>query len=93
MDIMSEENVDPQEPGKITGYRQVAQADIDLANEIKEVERVVGDLVKKVRDHNEERDNFDQWLTSDEFLDDGVKSLRTGFMYVVRSVFLPDTNL
>lgn len=65
---------------KITGYRQLSEADADLMNEIKSKGVELGDLVEKLRSI----DSLDQrWVSI------GATDLQTGLMALVRAVAQP----
>ena len=67
---------------KITGYRDLSQAEIDSMNEIKAQAVVLGALVTKLR----AVPNLDQrWVSL------GATDLQTGIMALVRSVAQPTT--
>lgn len=76
--------VDPQKPGTVTGYRSHPQELIDLVNQIKAKENELGKLFARLR----ERDDVDPRM-----LALGRTNLQQGFMWTVRSVFQPDSNL
>ncbi|MBB4935666.1 hypothetical protein F4561_006575 [Lipingzhangella halophila] len=75
---------DPQEPGKVTGYRHHPQDRIDLVNRIKAIENELGFLVAELN----ARDDIDK-----RALALGRTHLQTGFMWTVRAVFQPESNL
>ena len=65
---------------KITGYRQLSEAEADLMNEIKSKGVELGDLVEKLRSI----DSIDQrWVSI------GATDLQTGLMALVRAVAQP----
>jgi len=65
---------------KITGYRQLSEADADLMNEIKSKGVELGDLVEKLKSI----DSLDQrWVSI------GATDLQTGLMALVRAVAQP----
>ena len=65
---------------KITGYRQLSEADADLMNEIKAKGAELGDLVEKLRSI----ESIDQ-----RWVDIGATDLQTGLMALVRAVAQP----
>lgn len=75
--------VDPQTPGTVQGYKTQPQENVDLVNEIKAMETEVAILWKKVRAH-QGIDRRMHALARTHFED--------GFMWLVRSVFQPDTE-
>lgn len=65
---------------KITGYRQLSEAEADLMNEIKSKGVELGDLVERLRSI----DSLDQrWVSI------GATDLQTGLMALVRAVAQP----
>ena len=80
------EQLDPQKPGTITGYRKHDAETIATVNGIKDVENSLGELIHGLR--------FGGELTVDDDLAvEAIKVLRTGFMLLVRSIFQPDSKL
>lgn len=66
---------------KITGYRELDQAEIDLMNEIKEHGKALGDLVGRIRG----TDGVDpRWASI------GATHFQEGLMALTRSVARPD---
>ena len=67
---------------KITGYRQLSEAEAALMNEIKMKGVEMGELIEKLQD----TDGLDQrWVSI------GATDLQTGLMALVRSVAQPTT--
>ncbi|WWT39794.1 hypothetical protein [Microcystis phage Mwe-JY05] len=67
---------------KITGYRDLTQAEIDLMNEVKARGAELGELVDTIRAHP----GVDQrWASI------GATDLQTGLMALTRAVAKPDT--
>lgn len=67
---------------QISGYRELAQEEIDIMNAIKRVGESVGVVVRNLRDH----EGIDQrWVSI------GATDLQKGFMALVRSVAKPET--
>ena len=65
---------------KLTGYRQLSEAEADLINQIKAAGEGLGQLVDALRGS----DRFDQrWVSI------GATDLQTGIMALVRSVAQP----
>lgn len=83
-DNPQQEPVDPQKPGTVTGYRQHPQELIDLVNRIKAKENELGSLIVELR----EREDVDLRM-----LALGRTNLQQGFMWTVRAVFQPDSDL
>lgn len=75
--------VDPQKPGTITGYRTHSQDEIDLVNDVKACENGVGEICQRVAAY----DGVDL-----DMVRDAQHHLQTGFMWLVRAVFQPDTT-
>ena len=67
---------------KISGYRELSQAEIDKMNLIKELAEKCGDLVKFLDD----MPNADK-----RWLEIGKTDLQKGFMGLVRSIAKPET--
>ena len=67
---------------KITGYRELSQAEIDLMNEIKAKGEELGSLVDKLKasDSTDKR-----WVSI------GTTDLQTGLMALTRAVAKPST--
>ena len=90
---------------KIKGYRDLSQLEIDLMNEIKSKGEDLSGLIEKVqalRDeqftklHDLEIDRTDgigqsEIADSQEALDNAQYNLKTGIMWLVRSVALPQS--
>lgn len=67
---------------KISGYRELSQAEIDLMNEIKTKGTELGELVNKLRS----AEGLDQrWVSI------GATDFQTGLMALVRAVAQPTT--
>lgn len=67
---------------KISGYRELSQAEIDLMNEIKTKGAELGELVVKLRS----AEGLDQrWVSI------GATDFQTGLMALVRAVAQPTT--
>lgn len=74
---------------KITGYRDLSQAEIDLMNEIKAEGEVIAKLCLKVRG---QRDAINNYPTTDmRWLSIAETHLQQGIMALVRSVAKPTT--
>lgn len=81
--------VDPQAPGKVTGYKQHDQYTVDAVNQIKSTENLLGDLVEAIR-----RDASHGMLPLDfEMCSDAVRQIQLGYMLLVRSIFQPESRL
>lgn len=67
---------------KISGYRELSEAEISMMNQIKELGSALGSIV----DHLESMDSIDKrWLSI------GKTDLQKGIMSLVRSVAQPTT--
>lgn len=80
---------------KITGYRELTQAEIDLMNEIKEKGKELSALVDKVNlvNSNEDDEAFMEQVTvSKAFRSSAIAAtdLQTGLMWLTRAVAKPD---
>lgn len=88
------EKVDPQEPGKVSGYKTHEQSKIDLVNKIKDMENQVGELMNEVQLYlDNEEEGYDQWCEGDALLNRGMQDIQVGFMQVVRALFRPVSKL
>lgn len=70
---------------KITGYRELSEAEIALMNEVKDLAAEVGDLIESLR-RDADGAGFDQRAVSI-----AATELQTGFMWLVRSIARPET--
>jgi hypothetical protein len=68
---------------RITGYRELDQAEIELMNQIKAKAAEVGDLVNRIGAHANDPDR--RWLSI------GTTHLQQGFMALTRAVAQPTT--
>lgn len=68
---------------RISGYRELSESEIDLMNQAKSLEEQAGDLVRRLEAQGVDK----RWLNI------GRTDLQKGFMAVVRSITLPDSNL
>lgn len=70
---------------KITGYRELNEAEVALMNEAKDLGANVGDLIDSLkRDPNGE--GFDQRAVAI-----AATHLQTGFMWLIRAIARPET--
>lgn len=99
LDISMSNSVNPQEPGKVTGYRNVPQASLDLVNKLKAKEQELAELHTEV--HNYILDNVLREESLDpgfdigeslEYLANGKANLIQGFMWTVRGLMLPKSG-
>ncbi|CAB4188134.1 hypothetical protein UFOVP1165_27 [uncultured Caudovirales phage] len=71
---------------KITGYRDLSQAEIDLMNECKALAAQCGDMIAKLRAIPQNPDPLDQrWISI------GATHLQEGWMAVIRGIAQPTT--
>lgn len=80
---------------KITGYRQLTQAEMDLMNEAKALAVQCGNLISKLRNH-EDLDSIDgiqapKMKLDQRWISIGATDLQTGFMAVIRGIAQPTT--
>lgn len=69
---------------KVTGYRQLSEAEVALMNEGKALAEQVGAFVEKLKVHQEIK--LDQrWISI------GATQLQQGFMAVIRGIAQPTT--
>lgn len=69
---------------KITGYRELTQADIDLMNKIKAMSAEVGVLVDELKDLRVNSAIDQRWVAI------GATNLQQGFMALTRAVAKPE---
>lgn len=74
---------------KITGYRDLSQAEIDLMNEGKALAQQVGEFIEKL-DKAEFAETIEQ-VPDGRWLSIGKTDLQKGFMAVIRSIAKPTT--
>lgn len=79
---------------KITGYRQLSQAEVDLMNEGKALAQQVGAFVEKLRKHHDSKggtcDGTELHLDQ-RWISIGATQLQQGFMAVIRGIAQPST--
>lgn len=83
------QQLDPQAPGKVTGYRTHDQFSIDTVNSIKETENMLGELLDSIREAAQQG-LIDMDHDMAHF---AVLQIQTGYMWLVRSIFQPDSKL
>lgn len=87
---------------KVTGYRQLTEAEVELMNEAKSLAEQCGAFIEKLRKHPSTRpgqvpglvgDDFGQFLPSldQRWISIGATDLQRGFMSVVRGIAQPTT--
>lgn len=87
---------------KIKGYRELSQEEVDLMNRIKEKGNEIGSLIQELRDLRESQSdhlvcgsivnvNHGQIADSVRAMDLAEDQLKTGVMWLVRAVALPET--
>jgi hypothetical protein len=78
-------DVDPQEPGTVTGYRKHTQQEVDVVNTNKGMENDLGLWLKQLRTDVPDADP--RWLAL------ARTHFQEGFMALNRAVFRPDSEL
>ena len=78
---------------KISGYRELDQAEIDLMNEIKTLGEEIGSVVEKLERTTIIRDsiNTGEPLFDQRWVEEGKMELQKGIMALIRSVAKPST--
>lgn len=81
---------------KITGYRQLSEAEVALMNEGKALAEKCGDYIEKLRLHQDEhgtRVNDQRILPAldQRWISIGATDLQRGFMAVIRGIAQPTT--
>ncbi len=78
---------------KISGYRELDQAEIDLVNEVEQMAEEVGSLVERLERTTIIRDsvNTNEPMFDQRWVDIGKTDLQTGFMALVRSIAKPES--
>ena len=74
---------------KISGYRDLTQAEIDLMNKLKEMEGAIGDLLRGVEAQTEIAADREagRWVAL------ARTNLETGMMYAIKAVARPTNGL
>lgn len=75
---------------KITGYRQLSQAEVDLMNEGKALAEQVGAWIEKLRSMGQKTEEVSTGLDQ-RWVSIGATSLQQGFMAVIRGIAQPTT--
>jgi len=78
---------------KITGYRQLSEAEVALMNEGKALAEQCGTYVAKLRTHQGQRtsDSPPALLLDQRWISIGATDLQRGFMAVIRGIAQPTT--
>jgi hypothetical protein len=80
---------------KITGYRQLSEAEVALMNEGKALAQQVGAFIDKLRTHKGtpcvEGDNRSDPALDQRWISIGATQLQQGFMAVTRGIAQPST--
>lgn len=85
-----------QQP-KITGYRQLSYAEVELMNEGKALAEACGAYIEKLRLHGPQRPANDVYIAPLEpqldqrWISIGATQLQQGFMAVIRGIAQPTT--
>lgn len=95
---MRKHNVDTFTQPKITGYRQLSEAEAALMNEGKELAEKVGAFVAKLRTHPDAsraqlapQTNLSLTPLDQRWVSIGATDLQKGFMAVIRGIAQPTT--
>lgn len=72
-------------PLPVTGYTPQPPLKVEAVNRSKELENRLGDFIASLRNSSVEVD--------EDMIGEAVRHLRTGFMYLNRAVFQPETRL
>lgn len=85
-------NIDYLIQPKITGYRQLSQAEVDLMNEGKALAEACGVYIAKLRTYMPQpvNERFEGCLDQ-RWIDIGATDLQRGFMAVIRGIAQPTT--
>ena len=67
---------------KITGYRELSQAEIDLMNKVKQLGNEISGIVQQLKDEDS---------TDKRWVSIGTTDMQTGLMALVRSIAKPTT--
>ena len=80
---------------KITGYRQLSEAEVALMNEGKALAEQCGAYVAKLRCHKDcvraQGDNRDEPPLDQRWISIGATDLQRGFMAIIRGIAQPTT--
>ena len=78
---------------KITGYRQLTEAEVALMNEGKALAEKCGEYIAKLRQHTgQATSDSDPALSLDQrWISIGATDLQRGFMAVIRGIAQPST--
>lgn len=82
---MTDQQIDRQTPGTITGYRKHSQDQIDQVNRNKDFENKLGDLIQEIRGQDFDVDM--RWMAV------ARTHFQEGFMALNRAVFQPESRL
>lgn len=80
---------------KITGYRQLSEAEVALMNEGKALAEQCGAYIAKLREHKDvarqQGDNREEPALDQRWISLGATDLQRGFMCVIRGIAQPTT--
>jgi len=80
---------------KVTGYRQLSEAEVALMNEGKALAEQCGAYIEKLRAHRDSNSPFDGFRGPPEldqrWVSIGATQLQQGFMSVIRGIAQPTT--
>lgn len=74
---------------KISGYRDLSQAEIDMMNKIKAHANVCGELVEELKAMSASKELTEIGQPDGRWVSIGATDLQTGFMALVRSIDKP----
>lgn len=86
---VTNEEINPQDPGTVRGYRKQSPENVEFVNRIKDTEFTLATLVNEQKDrilaeHGERSESMRQAAVA-------AFRFEEGFMHLVRSVFLPES--
>lgn len=80
---------------KVTGYRQLSEAEVKLMNEGKALAEACGEYIAKLRTHKDaaraQGDNRDEPALDQRWVSIGATDIQRGFMAVIRGIAQPTT--
>jgi len=78
---------------KVTGYRQLSEAEVELMNEAKALAEQCGQLIEKLRLHPDVTRGDGNWPVplDQRWISIGATQLQQGWMAVIRGIAQPTT--
>jgi hypothetical protein len=76
---------------KITGYRQLSEAEVLLMNEGKALAEQCGAYIAKLRQHSPDTKHLTGLSLDQRWISIGATDLQRGFMAVIRGIAQPTT--